>query len=59
MSVVKAVLIGKGISEMSGGFPDDLEIGKEYLLKYDFERKCYIVENKYNANSFKWNIDLP
>jgi hypothetical protein len=55
MKNIKATLTGKGISEIFGGFPEDLEIGKEYELKWDFEIKEYVVINKYKALSFEWN----
>jgi hypothetical protein len=55
---IKATLTGKGISEDFGGFPSDLEIGKEYDLEWNFELRQYIVLDKYKANSFKWNKQL-
>jgi hypothetical protein len=51
----KATIIGEGISTIFGGFPNDLEIGKEYDLIWNHELKEYLVLNKYKARAFKWN----
>lgn len=55
---IKATIIGEGISAIFGGFPTDLEIGKEYELVWNFELQQYIVNDKYKATSFKWNKEI-
>jgi hypothetical protein len=55
----KAKLIGVGISEIFGGFPNDLKIGQTYDLTYSFELKEYIVDGKeggkYKTSCFEWD----
>lgn len=56
---IKRVLTGKGISEIFGGFPKDLKLGKEYTLTPDFEMRTWMVDGKYKAESFDWDKPLP
>lgn len=51
---IKRTLTGEGISKIFGGFPEDMEIGKEYSLKFEFELQGYSVLDKYKADSFEW-----
>lgn len=55
---IKRILIGKGISEIFGGFPNDLKIGNKYTLTWNFELQQYTVLNKYKALSFKWDKQI-
>jgi hypothetical protein len=59
MKTIKRTIVGEGISKLFGGFPKDLEIGKQYELKWDFELRQYMVLDKYKAMSFKWDKNLP
>ena len=61
VKTIKRTLVGEGISSISGRFPHDLEIGKEYELKYNFELKIFIVStlgNSYKANAFEWDKSI-
>lgn len=51
---IKRILTGEGISKIFGGFPSDLEIGKEYTLTWNYELGQYTVKT-YKAISFQWN----
>ncbi len=62
MNEIKRTLTGEGISAIFGGFPDDMTIGEEYTLYWDFELKQYLVDGEketYKAMSFAWDKALP
>lgn len=59
MKTIKRTIVGEGISKIFGGFPSDLEIGKEYELEWNWELQQYTVLDKYKAMSFKWDKNLP